>query len=388
MRKFIQRTLEKLPKLDIQSIRVLITQMASETELLEMVLHSMTDGVLVTDQNNLLMLFNKQAERLLPFRGQDLLERTLWEIIDDAEIAQFFREKLTGNENVRDKTFVLGSRVTRTLAISIMPLVKEGKAQGSLVHIEDVTEKKSSEARLRRAESLASLTTLAAGVAHEIKNPLGSIAIHLQLAQKEMKEKETIRTDTISGYLGVIAEEVDRLNRIVVDFLFAVRPMNIQLEETDINMVIRELTEFLKFELKEAGVTFELLLAEKLPKLLLDEKYFKQALLNLIQNSISAMPGGGKLTLETVRRGQDALCKVTDSGTGIPEEIMDKIFEPYFTTKDFGSGLGLTLVYKIIKEHMGEISVVSREGKGTTFTITLEIPQPDKKLIGYGGEEE
>ncbi|RPJ03382.1 MAG: PAS domain S-box protein, partial [Spirochaetaceae bacterium] len=172
MRKFIQRTLEKLAKLDIQSVRVLITQMASETELLEMVLHSMTYGVLVTDQNNLLILYNKQAERLLPFRGQELLEKTLWDIIDDAEISQFFQEKLTGNENVRDKVFVLGKHVTRTLAISIMPLVKEGTAQGSLVHIEDITEKKTSEARLRRAESLASLTTLAAGVAHEIKNPL------------------------------------------------------------------------------------------------------------------------------------------------------------------------------------------------------------------------
>ncbi|RPJ03971.1 MAG: PAS domain-containing sensor histidine kinase, partial [Spirochaetaceae bacterium] len=193
---------------------------------------------------------------------------------------------------------------------------------------------------------------------------------------------------SITGYLGVIAEEVDRLNRIVVDFLFAVRPMNIQLEETDLNLVIRELTEFLKFELREAGVSLELQLAEKLPKLLIDDKYFKQALLNLIQNSISAMHGGGTLILETVRRSGDVLCKVSDSGSGIPVDIMDKIFEPYFTTKEFGSGLGLTLVYKIIKEHDAEISVVSREGKGTTFTITLAVPQPDKKLIGYGGEEE
>ncbi|MBN1525342.1 MAG: PAS domain S-box protein [Spirochaetales bacterium] len=388
MRKFIERTLEKLPKLDIQRIRHLIAQMAGENELLEMVLHSMTDGVLVTDENHLLLLFNKSAERLLPFRKQEILEKTLWDMIDDPEIARFFGESLTNKEIIRDKSFIVGTGTTRTLSISIMPLVKEGTVHGSLIHVEDITEKKSNEARLRRAESLASLTTLAAGVAHEIKNPLGSIGIHLQLSQKEMKGKKNIKTDTISHNLEIIAEEVERLNRIVVDFLFAVRPMNIQLELTNINHVIRELVEFLKFELAEAGVKVELELGQHLPQVMLDDKYLKQALLNLVQNSISAMPEGGTLKLETLRRGQDVVLRIIDTGSGIPPDIMDKIFEPYFTTKDFGSGLGLTLVYKIIKEHMGEISVTSKEGKGTTFSISLEIPQSEKKLIGYGGKDE
>jgi PAS domain S-box-containing protein len=386
MNKFIQKTLEKLEKLDTASIRTLFGQLASENELLEMVLHSMADGVLVTDENNVLILYNKAAERLLPFSGQDILDQIIWDVIDDREIAQFFKEKLVSQEKVSDKTFTVGAQVMRTMIVRIMPLVKQGRIQGNLIHIEDVTEKKANEARLRRAESLAALTTLAAGVAHEIKNPLGSIAIHLQLAQKEMSGKKTIKIESISHYVEIINEEVDRLNRIVVDFLFAVRPMNIQLEERDVNHVIRELLAFLKFELEKAEVRVVAHLASDLPKIPIDEKYLKQALLNLIQNSVSAMPQGGTLTLQSERKGPDVLIIVTDTGAGIPEGIMDNIFEPYFTTKEFGSGLGLTLVYKIVKEHLGEIQVTSKEGKGTTFTLSFAVPQKEKRMLSDSRE--
>jgi len=386
--KFIQKTLERLEKLDIVAVRALFSQLAAENDLLAMVLHSMTDGVLVTDSNCDLILFNKSAERLLPFGEQDILEKKIWNVVSDAEIAGFFREKLAAQENVTDKIFTLGIPVTRTIALSIMPLVKQGKIQGNLIHIEDVTEKKSNEARLRRAESLAALTTLAAGVAHEIKNPLGSIAIHLQLAQKEMSGKKSIKPESLSRYLTVINEEVNRLNRIIVDFLFAVRPMNVQLEERDVNVVIRELVKFLKFELENAKVKTELRLGEDLPKILIDEKYVKQALLNLIQNSMSAMPGGGTLTIATRRKGPDVVVAVSDTGAGIPDKIMEKIFEPYFTTKEFGSGLGLTLVYKIVKEHMGEVSVVSKEGKGTTFSLSFGVPQKETRMIPDAREGE
>jgi two-component system, sporulation sensor kinase E len=388
MNKFIKKTLEKLEKLDIANIRLLFGQLAAENDLLAMVLHSMTDGVFVTDENCDHIHFNKSAERLLPFAESDVLEKKIWAVVSDTEIAGFLREKLSTQEKVSDKTFTLGGPLTRTIALSILPLVKQGRIQGNLIHVEDVTERKTSEARLRRAESLAALTTLAAGVAHEIKNPLGSIAIHLQLAQKEMNGKKTIKPESLSPYITVIDEEVDRLNRIVVDFLFAVRPMNVQLEERDVNIVIRELVKFLTFELENAHIKIELSLTEDLPKVLIDEKYVKQALLNLIQNSMSAMSGGGTLTIETRRKGPDVLVAVTDTGAGIPENIMDKIFEPYFTTKEFGSGLGLTLVYKIVKEHMGEISVTSREGKGTTFTLSFAVPQKDKRMISDAREGE
>jgi PAS domain S-box-containing protein len=384
VKKFIQKAIEKLGKMDTDQIGALIGQISDENELLDMVLESMTDGIVVTDGQNRVILYNKSAERLLHFTG-DVLESALWEAVSNRDLAGFFFQKLLSQEKVADREFTLGSDTPRIFSVSILPLVRAGSVQGNLVHVEDVTERRSREARLRRAESLASLTTLAAGVAHEIKNPLGSMGIHLQLIQKKIGGKSRVDPRTIGSHLDVIGEEVDRLNRIVVDFLFAVKPMDTRLEEGDINLVIQELLEFVRPEMDQAGVRIESSLSPKVPLLRIDARFIKQALLNLIKNAVAAMPEGGTLRVETQRADGEALVRVSDTGTGIPDEIMDKIFEPYFTTKPFGTGLGLTIVFKIVKEHFGDISVSSRVGEGTTVALSLPIPQKEKILIDYNG---
>jgi two-component system, sporulation sensor kinase E len=386
MRPFLQRALQKIDKMDRAQIRQLVTAIAGENELLEMVMESMSDGVLVTDPEDRILMVNHSAQRMLPFLSDELSEKTLWESVDDREIAEFFRDNLRGLDKVIDREFVLTAGMRRMLSVSIMPLVRKGKIQGNVIHIEDVTEKRAKEARLRRAESLAALTTLTAGVAHEIKNPLASIGIHLELMKKEMSGRESIETAKVMENLIIIKEEVDRLNRIVMDFLFTVRPMNTELDYGDLNRVLRELLEFLRFELQEAGITLELHLLEPSPRILMDERYMKQAVLNIIKNAMSAMPKGGKLSVETAQRDSELELRISDTGVGIPEELMDKIFEPYFTTKDFGSGLGLTLVYKIVKEHMGDIAVTSKVGEGTTVALSFPIPQKEKRLISYREE--
>ena len=386
MRKFIQKTLDRLGKMDTAQIRSLIVRISEENDLLGMLLDSMTDGIVVTDRDHRVMLHNKSAERLFPFEGEEPGNRPLWDCLLDRDLSEFFSAKLRGQEKVSDREFMLGNGTPRIVSVSILPLVSEGSVQGNVVHIEDVTEKRSKEARLRRAESLASLTTLAAGVAHEIKNPLGSMGIHLQLIQKKIAGKDCIDQKEIAQHLAVIGEEVDRLNRIVVDFLFAVKPMDTHLEDGDINAVITELLDFVRPELDQAGVKVESALSEGIPILRIDARFIKQALLNLIKNAVAAMPDGGLLRIETLRSGTEVLIRISDTGGGIPEQIMDKIFEPYFTTKPFGTGLGLTIVFKIVKEHFGDISVTSREGEGTTVSISLPVPQKEKILIDYKGE--
>jgi len=388
MRKFIQRALNKLPKLDRQQVRTLLLDIASENDRLETVLHSMMDGVLVSDTDHVLILFNKSAEPLLHVHVGEVYEKRIWTVIKDEEIADFVKNTLLNQERVFDKEFTLDfGGTTRILSFSVMPLVKEGKIQGNSIHIEDVTEKRSEEARLRRAESLASLTTLAAGVAHEIKNPLGSISIHLQLIEKELKTDCDSGNENIRQHLGVINEEVNRLNSIVVDFLFAVRPMNTQLKENNLNGVVRETIDFIQFELAENNIKIEEDLCENLCIIMMDEKLLKQALLNLIKNAQAAMPEGGTVSVSSRRKQDHVLLEVKDTGTGISGENLSKIFEPYFTTKEFGSGLGLTVVFKIIREHLGEISVQSKVGEGTTFSMMFPIPQKEKKLLEWEGEE-
>jgi two-component system, sporulation sensor kinase E len=386
VRKFFEKALAKIDKMDRAQIRHLVEDIADENDLLEMVMESMSDGVVVTDGQDRILMVNKSAERMIPFAKEELPERLLWDAVMDREIADFFRETLHGLDRIVDKEFTLDGDYTRTLSLNIMPLVHAGRIQGNVIHIEDITERRARDARLRRAESLAALTTLTAGVAHEIKNPLGSIGIHLELMKKEMSGKEQIETQRVMENLMIIKEELERLNRIVMDFLFTVRPMNTELEYDDLNRLIRDLLELLRPELEQARIETELDLMEPLPQIRMDARYMKQAVLNIVKNAMSAMPDGGVLRIRTTIRGNQLQLRIGDTGVGIPDEILDKIFEPYFTTKEFGSGLGLTIVYKIVKEHLGDIAVDSKVGQGTTFTLSFPIPQKEKHLIGYREE--
>ncbi|MDR2071579.1 MAG: ATP-binding protein [Treponema sp.] len=405
MRDFIKRALKKFNKLTSEQIQDLLISAAAEIDRLETVLDSLNEGLLVCDTRHRLVMVNKYTNLFLIASHHESENEPVWTLAQDEKIREFLEITLTNGDRVEKREFDAEIKgIPRLLSISVLPLVRDRRVSGSLIHVEDITEKRGKEARLRRAENLASLTTLAAGVAHEIKNPLGSLSIHVQLIQKALAanremffkahpggvdsidQKPAGYLDMMDKYIAVINEEIDRLNRIVVDFLFAVRPMDMDFREGNINTLIEELVEFVKYELHEAGIECVLELDEKIPDIDIDERYMKQALLNLIKNAISAMPEGGKLTVKTGGADTEIQISIHDTGIGIPEENLSKIFEPYFTTRDTGSGLGLTLVFKIIKEHKGEVIVKSRKGEGSCFVITLPVPQKETRLLGYEGE--
>lgn len=379
MRKFLERAMEKVSRMNEESIRGLLRVLADENERLDAVLDSMMDGIVVCDEDHVPILINKAADRFLPMSQAELFDAPLWNSLRDDELATFFDAALTGEESIIDREFALDTTSgTRIIAISVTPLVREKRISGTLIHIEETTEKRHKEARLRRAENLASLTNLAAGVAHEIKNPLGSISIHVQLMRKALGKKAT---PPLMRYLDIVTEEIDRLNKIVVDFLFAVRPMDIAPINDDINALLKELVEFMRVEIETAGIELLVEYGSPIPPVPFDKRYLKQALLNLVMNANAAMPQGGKLRLATSVHNEELRIIVADTGVGIPEDKLGKIFEPYYSTKDNGTGLGLTLTYKIIKEHGGDIAVRSKKDIGSTFIISLPIPQKDQRMI-------
>ena len=384
MSRFFQKAIERLNRLDPMQAGTLLRGLAGENDLLAMVLESMTDGIIVLDEVHAIRLINKAAERLLPFAADELTGRAVWQVVDDEQVAAFLRDTLIGSDRVLDGEFTLEGAHAATLEITIVPLVRHRHIEGSLVHVDDITERRSEEARLRRAESLASMTTLAAGVAHEIRNPLTSMSIHLQLIQRALGGGETL-PDEIGESLNTMTEEIHRLNKIVVDFLFAVRPMNSKLREGDINDVLRPLLAFLRPELSASGIEVVEKLASRLPPAQLDERLLREALLNIVKNAKAAMPAGGTLTVGTVLEGERICIIVRDTGTGIPEDVTDKIFEPYFTTREFGSGLGLTLTYKIIKEHAGDIEVSSKPGAGATFRVCIPVSPRARRMLEFQG---
>jgi two-component system, sporulation sensor kinase E len=387
MSKFLEKAIGKIDKLGHDKIIELIQDAHQENLLYEAVLGSLSQGIAVLDRENRLLFLNTAADRIGLFFGGEKIGRRLETLIHDEDIARYLKSTLAKDVTVHDKVFPLDfSGKVLILRLSILPLVKQldrkdRKIIGTIVSFEDITEEKSQEARLRRAETLASLTTLTAGVAHEIKNPLGSIGIHLQLMERSLKDAALPEDGKAWKFLNVIGEEVERLNRIVVDFLFAVRPMDTQLELGSLTHVLEDLCEFMQYELEENHISMSLIPPKEDLPVNLDYRFLKQAFLNVIKNAMAAMPEGGSLTLEVLYQGNQMGVRISDTGVGIPEEKLDKIFEPYFTTKDFGSGLGLTLVYKIIKEHGGDIQVSSKEGKGTTFTFFFPLPRKGHFLI-------
>ena len=263
---------------------------------------------------------------------------------------------------------------------------------GLIILIRDITDKKNQDVILHRMENLANLTNLAAGMAHEIKNPLGAISIHIQLIQKALakareNDDKLPAPKFVEDHIDVVNEEIDHLNKLVMDFLLAVRPVKAQLELKDPDKLIDGLVSFFKPEFNREGIEVIFKNSESSKKILLDEKLFRDVIMNISQNSLAALKSkykgnpGGKFCISNTVRENKFILTIADNGCGMSEETLTKIFEPYYTTKANGTGLGMTMVYKIIKEFSGDIIVDSKEGEGTAFTITFPIPQKDTKLL-------
>jgi len=381
MKAVYENALKRIDRIPPDGLKQIIKNMSAENSIYEAALNSTLDGIIVCDLEHKPLLINRSAEKIFRLVSWTQ-EFALWEQLNDDNLSDFFRKALVAEETVLNREISLNrSGGTRIIAISISALVSEGKISGNLIHLEDITDKRRREAQLRRAESLAALTTLAAGVAHEIKNPLASIRIQLGIIRRILEKNCTKKTESIFHNISLVEQEIDRLNSIVVDFLFAVRPMDITLILDRAEEVVQEVVELMSHEAEDQHIHIVTKIDPNLPDVMIDRKNLKQALLNIVKNAIAAMPDGGVLTISVFVQNDELQIAVSDTGIGIPEELLAKIFEPYFTTKESGTGLGLTITFKIVKEHNGEITVESTPSKGSTFTIHLPIPQPEQKSL-------
>jgi len=375
---------KKIDKLDIETIKKIIYQLIEENDNYKTIFNSMKEAVLVLDNNLRLSFFNKIAVIMLNINIKNPIGKSINELLENNEILlNIILATIKKEEKLNDYEIFLNNNI-KYVSLSIHPLVQSGKIIGNIILMNDITKEIENKSRLRQAESLAALTTISAGIAHEIKNPLGAIGIHIQLIEDELKNKKYDFSDDYLFSVKVIKEEINRLNNIVLDYLFTVRPLKAELILQNLKIFLDDFINFIKPELDSKNIKIHKKYTD-LPSVWLDEKYFKQALLNLIKNAIAAIKENGNIEIEAFQEHNYVILNIKDDGGGIPEDIQHKIFDPYFTTKNFGTGLGLTIVYKIIKEHRGEISFNTKNGY-TVFTIKLPLSYIEKGQIEYSGE--
>ncbi|WP_147634909.1 two-component system sensor histidine kinase NtrB [Treponema pectinovorum] len=409
MQEFSDRVYEKLSKLSASQIEVIFKGLKSQNEVFKSIFQSLSTGLIAVDKTWKVRQINKAAERLLPLKFLPEEEKNenkkFYDFIDDDEIALFFRDCAEKNKTNISEEYTLSTAAgtIRFIEVSVTPLVEDDEITGNIIWVDNVTQKRNQEVLLHRMETMAGLTNIAANVAHEIKNPLGAISIHIQLLQKAIKKKregdgKLPDKKYTENYLDVVTQEIDRLNKIVVNFLMAVRPVAANFSLVRANAILREFIDFITPEFNENNIEVCAELCKEEPKLLIDEKLFREVLVNLAQNALAAIQEcfddnkkvkifegafSGKLSIKTQVTDDRFILKFSDNGCGMSEEVMSRVFEPYYTTKANGTGLGLAMAYKVIKEFSGDIIVESTLGKGSTFTINLPIPQTQHKLLTY-----
>jgi len=316
MREFMRKAIKKSETMNESQLKNFVKLIADEYALLDSTMDSLQGGVIVVNKNNKIIRSNRTAARILESHLSDSQEKNVWEYVNEIPVRNFIAAAIKNESGRISKEFNLCTDdKTKYIEVVVLPLVKEKKIKGTVITIYDITEKRKEEIKTRRLESLASLTNVAAAVAHEIKNPLAAISIHLQLLKKMPAEKTSC--EKAKKHIFVIEEEIERLNKIVVDFLFAVRPLKFEFAPVDVNAILKNLCETFFDEFDGKGITMSLNLAENLPKIQGDERFLRQVFMNILTNAGAAMPSGGFLDIATNAKTDFITVTVSDSGQGI-----------------------------------------------------------------------
>lgn len=406
---FLDKVLGRLDRLDPNGLQTVVQRLARERSFLETLFNTIEDGVLVLDPDGRILYLNRAVTRLLGLQPEAVEGQPIAEHLPEVDWSKLRALDAEGGSGGLRLEFEVAFPRPRFLRLFAAPL--DGDSPGSrgvVVILHDATEARQKTFEAIESERMQALTLLAASVAHEIGNPLNALHIHLQLMERALRklraaalpargpaagsrrarpapppaaDEITSFTTRLEQYLAVAKGEISRLDYIVTQFLQAIRPSPPQFQTANLNDVVRATVDLLRPELENRGLLVEEKPAPGLPATTFDPAQLKQALVNLVKNSMHAMTRGGVLTLSTGEAAEGVWVSVTDTGGGIPPEQLQRIGEPFFTTKKKGSGLGLMIVRRIIREHGGSIDIDSHVGRGTTVRLWLPLRERRPRLL-------
>lgn len=341
---------------------------------LEGVFNAIGEGIIVCNLQGEIRYANTSAKKLLGFsdeRGIVDIEKILPQI--DAE-----QLHAVGDMSVCRKEFEIEYPEKRAIRVFIVPYDDAEEKSVALI-ISDITQEKIDSDERIESEKISSVLKLASGIAHELGNPLNSISIHLQLAARQLKNLESSQTkERLENSVNVCSAEVARLDSIIKNFLKALRPARPDFAEINPLTPLLETLKFLQNEMQDLKISVEINSSARLPTMLGDINLLKQLYFNLLKNSMEAMDAGGVIKIVSDFDDNFVKVKITDTGCGIDQDEINRIFEPYFTTKTDGHGLGMMIVREIAKSHAALINIESKKGEGTS--ITLSFPRKERRI--------